>query len=72
MSDETTNDGETITSRSRYSTPDPDPVPVITETLNSLQSKEHLELLNEIDKLRSHGVSEFVSLPQLGYIPPQA
>ncbi|KAF8246412.1 hypothetical protein K440DRAFT_645130 [Wilcoxina mikolae CBS 423.85] len=67
MSDETINDGETVISPSTYSTPEPlpEPAPIPTDTLNSLQSKEHLELLNEIDKLRSHGVSEFVSLPQL-------
>ena len=41
-----------------------------TDTLNSLQSKEQCDLLNEIDKLRGHGVSEFVSLPQLGDYPP--
>ncbi|KAI5841700.1 dynamin family protein-like protein [Tricharina praecox] len=38
---------------------------VVTRTLNSLQSEEQLKLLNEIDKLRSHGVNDFVSLPQL-------
>lgn len=34
-------------------------------TLDSLQSKEQLQLLDEIDKLRAFGVNEFVSLPQL-------
>lgn len=33
--------------------------------LNSLQSLEQLHLLNEIDKLRTYGVGEFVSLPQI-------
>ncbi|KAF8534064.1 P-loop containing nucleoside triphosphate hydrolase protein [Trichophaea hybrida] len=63
MSDKTTSDGEA--SHSRYTTTDPESASIPTDTLNSLQSKEHLTLLNEIDKLRSHGVSEFVSLPQL-------
>lgn len=50
---------------------DPTDPPAFTSTqvLSSLQSKEQLELLNEIDKLRNHGVNEFVSLPQLGTKP---
>jgi hypothetical protein len=33
--------------------------------LAALQSEKHLELLDEIDKLRASGVQDFVSLPQL-------
>ena len=33
--------------------------------LTGLQSEEHLSLLDEIDKLRAHGIHDFVSLPQL-------
>lgn len=33
--------------------------------LAALQSKNHLELLDEIDKLRAYGIQDFVSLPQL-------
>ena len=33
--------------------------------LATLQSKEHLKLLDEIDELRAYGVQDFVSLPQL-------
>jgi hypothetical protein len=31
----------------------------------SLQSKDHEELLNIIDKLRSQGISRYIDLPQL-------
>lgn len=34
-------------------------------SLTALQSQNHLELLDEIDKLRAYGVQEFVSLPQI-------
>jgi hypothetical protein len=33
--------------------------------LDSLQSAEQMKLLDTMDKLRSFGVSEFVSLPQI-------
>ena len=36
-----------------------------TDSLNLLQSADQLQLLDEIDKLRSHGISHYVSLPQL-------
>lgn len=36
-----------------------------TDSLHLLQSADHLQLLDEIDKLRSHGISHYVSLPQL-------
>lgn len=36
-----------------------------TTSLDALQSKEQLSLLDEIDKLRAYGVSDFVALPQL-------
>lgn len=36
-----------------------------TDSLHLLQSADQLQLLDEIDKLRSHGISHYVSLPQL-------
>lgn len=36
-----------------------------TDSLHYLQSADQLQLLDEIDKLRSHGISHYVSLPQL-------
>lgn len=51
---------------SPHSAEDLDPSALETDTLNTLQTQEQRELLNEIDKLRGHGVNEFVSLPQLG------
>lgn len=35
------------------------------DSLHLLQSADQLQLLDEIDKLRSHGISHYVSLPQL-------
>lgn len=35
------------------------------DSLHLLQSTDQLQLLDEIDKLRSHGISHYVSLPQL-------
>ena len=39
--------------------------PSQTDSLHLLQSADQLQLLDEIDKLRSHGISHYVSLPQL-------
>lgn len=36
-----------------------------TESLNSLCSKDQLDLLDAVDRLRSHGISNYVSLPQI-------
>lgn len=36
-----------------------------TESLNRLGSKDQLDLLDVVDRLRSHGVNELVSLPQV-------
>lgn len=36
-----------------------------SSALRGLQTSEHLSLLDEIDKLRAHGIQDFVSLPQL-------
>lgn len=36
-----------------------------TEALNSLCSKDQLDLLDAVDRLRSHGISNYVSLPQI-------
>jgi GTPase SAR1 family protein len=36
-----------------------------SHALNLLQSADQMQLLDEIDKLRSHGISHYVSLPQL-------
>lgn len=49
-----------------HSTAETKSTPIASSTvLDSLQSLEQLHLLNEIDKLRTHGVNEFVSLPQI-------
>ena len=36
-----------------------------SDQIHLLQSEDHLRLLDEIDKLRSQGISHYVSLPQL-------
>lgn len=36
-----------------------------TEALNSLCSQDQLDLLDAVDRLRSHGISKYVSLPQI-------
>ncbi|KAI0123379.1 P-loop containing nucleoside triphosphate hydrolase protein [Xylariales sp. AK1849] len=36
-----------------------------SEALNGLCSKEHLDLMDSIDSLRSQGINHFVSLPQI-------
>lgn len=51
----------------RSTTPSETPEQLISsDTLNWLQIKQPFDLLDEIDKLRSHEISESVSLPQLG------
>jgi GTP-binding protein EngB required for normal cell division len=35
------------------------------ESLNKIRSEDHLNLLDAIDGLRSHGISHYVSLPQI-------